>query len=94
MSSDAILYLPAFMSLKEALVLLLREPKDLSIPLLSPNAPPGRSSILAEITARPGTEADLDGAAREAVEGLVELGVIREGVVPRVRVPRLLEGPR
>jgi len=45
------------------------------------NAPPGRSSILAEITVPPGAEVDLDGAAREAVEGLVELGVIREGDV-------------
>jgi len=39
LSRDAILDLPAFMSLKKALVLLFREPKDLSTPLLSPNAP-------------------------------------------------------
>ena len=39
MSSDAILDLPAFMSLKEALVLLFRAPKNLSTPLLSPNVP-------------------------------------------------------
>jgi hypothetical protein len=37
LSSDAILDLPAFMSLKNTLVLLFREPKNLSTPLLSPN---------------------------------------------------------
>jgi len=39
LSSDVILDLPAFMSLKKILVLLFRAPKDLSTPLLSPNAP-------------------------------------------------------
>jgi len=38
-SSDAIFDLPAFILLKKALVLLFREPKNLSTPLLSPNAP-------------------------------------------------------
>jgi hypothetical protein len=38
-SRDAILDLPAFMSLKKALVLLFREPKNLSTPLPSPDAP-------------------------------------------------------
>jgi len=39
LSSNAILDLPTFTSLKEALVFLFREPKDLSTLLLSPNAP-------------------------------------------------------
>ena len=39
MSSDAIFDLLAFMSLKKALVLLFREPKNLSTLLLSPNVP-------------------------------------------------------
>ena len=39
LSRDAIFDLPAFTSLKEALVLPFREPKDLSTPLLSPNVP-------------------------------------------------------
>ena len=37
LSSDAILDLPAFMLLKKTLVLLFREPKDLSTPSPSPN---------------------------------------------------------
>jgi len=37
LSSDAILDLPAFMSSRNTLVLLFREPKDLSTPSPSPN---------------------------------------------------------
>jgi len=37
MSSDAVFDLLAFMSLRKALVLPFREPKNLSTPLLSPN---------------------------------------------------------
>jgi len=39
LSRDAILDLLAFMLLKKTLVLLFREPKNLSTLLLSPNAP-------------------------------------------------------
>jgi protoporphyrinogen oxidase len=45
------------------------------------DAPPGRSALIAEITVQRGQKVDLEGLKHEVVQGLVELGELREGEV-------------
>jgi protoporphyrinogen oxidase len=40
--------------------------------------PPGRSALVAEVTVPPGREVDLEGLKQEVVQGLAELGELRE----------------
>lgn len=45
------------------------------------DAPPGRSALIAEITVQRGQKVDFEGLKHEVVQGLVELGELREGEV-------------
>jgi protoporphyrinogen oxidase len=42
------------------------------------DTPPGRSALVAEVTVPPGREVDLEGLKQEVVQGLAEIGELRE----------------
>ena len=49
------------------------------------DTPPGHSTLIAEVTIPPGFEVDIEGVKHEVVQGLIELGVVKECSVDLVR---------